>query len=241
VLGSDDQNAAHCVYPHNFVVVSPNGGEAWAPGAVESVRWSSTSDGGSGVGTADLDLSLDAGISWTTIAAGTPNDGTFHWTVPALPSTTARLRVVRRTLPGPGTAGGMVCSQDLSNGTFTILPPPGLAGTISEGGAAPLLLTKSPSGEIELTWGTPCGEPTGYAVYAGSLDALRAGTWDHAALRCASASELAEVVPADGPDRYYLVGSVAAAGEGSLGAGSDGKLRPEASSRCAPRTSLRCP
>jgi len=241
LLDADDRNAAHCVYPHTLQLTSPNGGEHATPGSTQTVRWTSTSDASGDSGTVDLELSLDAGATWSAIATATPNDGTFDWTVPGTAGTSARLRVVRKTLPVAGNPGGSVCSQDTSNASFTIDPPPSVPGTIADGGDARLVLGREAGGDVTLSWGEPCGTPTGYAVYAGFLESLRADVWDHVAVRCAGATPREYRVHAEGADQYYLVSAVAWGGEGSLGAGSDGKLRPESPGHCAARAELRCP
>jgi hypothetical protein len=59
-----------------LTLTSPNGGEAWAADAAHDITWVST-DAGDSVA---LLWSSDGGATWETIAAATPNDGTYAWT-----------------------------------------------------------------------------------------------------------------------------------------------------------------
>ncbi|MCE9581451.1 MAG: FG-GAP-like repeat-containing protein [Planctomycetes bacterium] len=88
-----------------IMVTSPNGGESWSAGGSETVTWAAAGFGG----TVDVQISTD-GVSWTTLAASTPNDGSTGVTAPTTLSTTARVRVKQ-------TAGSMT---DDSDADFTI-------------------------------------------------------------------------------------------------------------------------
>jgi hypothetical protein len=63
-----------------------------------------------GVGDVIIEYSTDGGASYSVIAASTPNDGSYTWTVPNTPSTTCLVRVSE-------TAGSL---SDTSNATFAI-------------------------------------------------------------------------------------------------------------------------
>ena len=75
-------------------VTSPNGGEAWIVGAAKSITWTATDN--VAVTSVDLALSTNGGSSWTNIATGLANTGSYAWTVPNSPTTTARVRVIAR-------------------------------------------------------------------------------------------------------------------------------------------------
>ncbi len=70
-------------------VVEPNGGERWKVGMKATIRWRS----GGFSGKVRIELSTDAGLSWRTIIAGTPNDGAQQWKVPRSQTTQGRLRI----------------------------------------------------------------------------------------------------------------------------------------------------
>jgi hypothetical protein len=73
-----------------ITVVSPNGGEIWPIGGVQTIRWTSSSV----TGNVRIDLSRNGGSSWSTIMASTANDGSEPWTVTGPTTTGARIRIV---------------------------------------------------------------------------------------------------------------------------------------------------
>jgi|GEM_PF-511459 len=88
-------------------LVSPNGGEVYAADSVVAIEWQ-----GSGVKEVTLDLSVDSGISWRTVRWLSQGDsGRFQWTVPAVPTTRALVRVT-------GISDARLV--DRSDATFTI-------------------------------------------------------------------------------------------------------------------------
>jgi len=89
-------------------VTYPNGGESLTAGSSVNITWSSVGS----FTTVNLDYSSDGGTSWSSIAAGTANDGTQAWTVPAGTTTTGRVRV----------SGGT--ATDMSNANFSIVAAP---------------------------------------------------------------------------------------------------------------------
>ena len=81
-----------------LTVLRPNGGETWLANQTFAIRWRSHDS----LGTVDIELLQDGTADPVlTIAADTPNDGEFFWTVPASipPGSNYRLRVVRQDLP----------------------------------------------------------------------------------------------------------------------------------------------
>ena len=77
----------------NEVVLSqPNGGEFFAPGEPQIIRW----DAPAGTTPFHLEYSLDNGTSWNTIASAVPADQRyFTWTVPQAVSGEALVRITR--------------------------------------------------------------------------------------------------------------------------------------------------
>ena len=92
--------------PPHVTVVYPNGGERWRVGRRRPITWTS-----SGVGSVDVALSRDDGASWIPLAAGTPDDGSFTWTVRRPPTGLARVRV---------SASGDASVSDASDAVFRI-------------------------------------------------------------------------------------------------------------------------
>jgi len=89
-------------------VVSPNGGESWAPGSTQSIAWSSV---GVTISSVKIELSTNGGSTWTTLAASASNTGVYSWTVPSTLSTTCLVRI-----SDTGTSG----LSDVSDGYFSI-------------------------------------------------------------------------------------------------------------------------
>jgi endonuclease/exonuclease/phosphatase family metal-dependent hydrolase len=97
-------------------VTAPNGGESWAGGSSQTIRWTST-----GVTNVKLEYSLDGGASYTVITASTgASAGSYNWTVPASATTNARVRVS----DAAGTA------SDVSDAAFTITVSAGPAQVV---------------------------------------------------------------------------------------------------------------
>ncbi len=239
-LGDDDRDAAHCVYPHRLTLESPNGGEAWEAGSVHSIAWSSTAEDGPDTGVVSLEHSTNGGVSWAPVAADIPNDGSYAWRVPDSPGSSHRLRVIRhhRGTSVPATYPP-ACSVDASAASFTILPHVPQAGGVPDGvsaGSSGLSIDRGFAGALVLNWSPSCsGEATDYVVYEGSLDALRAGTWDHAPVACGTTGDPWLTVLPGGGSRFYLIGATAGGREGLLGRSSDGTPRPASTSACSPR------
>ncbi len=115
------------VSPCVVTLTSPNGGESWVEGALHSITWGSTGDCGSN---ARLEL-LRNGTVCAVIAAATPNDGAFAWTVTQCSDETDGYRI-RVSDPTSG-------ANDQSDGDFTIeeaVTPCAIAVTSPNGGEA---------------------------------------------------------------------------------------------------------
>ncbi|MDX1390001.1 MAG: matrixin family metalloprotease, partial [Acidobacteriota bacterium] len=240
-LGDDDRDAAHCHYPHGFGLVAPDAGESWAVGTVHEILWSATPESGDDPGTVTIELSTDNGQSWSPIAVDEINDGAFLWTVPDAPTGQAKIRVTRPNLVSPTPAPyPSACSGATSAGSFAIAAP--LPGTVPDGFAgAPLTVDRGDNGEIVLSWDPSCsGDAQDYAVYEGSLDALRTGVWDHVPVSCSAGTDLNEsIVPGIGA-RYYLIAPLAGSAEGTLGRSSAGLDRPVGTVSCGTREPASC-
>lgn len=86
-------------------VLSPNGGEMLEAGTTVDITWSATV-----VDFVDVELSLDAGATWSTLFAATPNDGSQAWTVAGASTLEALIRV----------SATDDSASDASDGTFLI-------------------------------------------------------------------------------------------------------------------------
>ncbi|MBI5836794.1 MAG: T9SS type A sorting domain-containing protein, partial [Candidatus Eisenbacteria bacterium] len=78
--------------PPSASLTAPAGGETWAVGSGQNITWTATDN--VGVTSVDLAYSTDGGATYAhPIGTGIANSGSYAWTVPATPSTTARVRV----------------------------------------------------------------------------------------------------------------------------------------------------
>lgn len=87
-------------------VTSPNGFEKFRVGHVEAIRW----DAQGIAGTVNIDVSHDGGANWSTVVAGTANDGQFDWT-PTTYTLNGMIRVSSAANPA---------LFDVSNAPFTV-------------------------------------------------------------------------------------------------------------------------
>ncbi|MBI3195277.1 MAG: choice-of-anchor B family protein [Ignavibacteriae bacterium] len=68
----------------------PNGGEVWQIGTQQSISWSSLL-----VDSVTIELSVDSGMTWTTIVEGySAPSGSYVWTVDGAGTTTAMIRIL---------------------------------------------------------------------------------------------------------------------------------------------------
>jgi hypothetical protein len=104
---ADTSNANFTILQPAIAVTSPNGGESWGIGSVQTIQWSSVAISGS----VNVELSRDGGTTYETLFAGTTNDGTESWTVTAPVTTNARIRVTSVSAP---------TVSDVSNAPFEI-------------------------------------------------------------------------------------------------------------------------
>lgn len=117
-------------------VTAPNGGEVLSAGSVQAITYTATDpDSGPNALTVSLDYSTNSGSTWSVIATGQANSGTYNWTVPNLTSSTVRVRV--RAYDGADEA------NDTSNANFSIVQ-----------NQLPIVAVTSPNGGETLTAGS---------------------------------------------------------------------------------------
>ncbi len=97
-----DQAVPHLYYP--------NGGEKLLAGLAYAITWEEGLFAGSSV---VLEYSNDNGATWNLIHGGTPNDGSFSWTIPDDPSTQVLVRASEL---------GNLSVNDVSDAVCTIAP-----------------------------------------------------------------------------------------------------------------------
>jgi hypothetical protein len=74
-------------------VNSPNGGESYDGGSMQTITWNATDN--LGVTTVDIYLSVNGGSTYPfTVATGETNDGTYDWPVERVNSANCLIKVV---------------------------------------------------------------------------------------------------------------------------------------------------
>ena len=105
-LAADDSDATFTIALAGRIL-SPNGGETFNGGSVQTIMWSEHPDATS----YNLKVSYDNGATWADIAAGIA-DTSYLWTVPEVNTETALIRVISRA--------GVWLRSDDSDAPFTI-------------------------------------------------------------------------------------------------------------------------
>jgi hypothetical protein len=97
----------------SVAVTSPNGGESWLAGSSHAITWTATDAEGIAANSIVLEYSVNNGSSWLPVASGVANSGTFSWTVPSNPSTTALVRATAADIHAN-------TASDASDAVFTL-------------------------------------------------------------------------------------------------------------------------
>jgi hypothetical protein len=94
-----------------ITVVAPNGGEVWQALTTQNIVWATQGT----VGPVHIELTTNAGASWSDIIASTDNTGYLGWVVPDSPSSACAVRISQASTGTPA---------DTSDAVFTISAPP---------------------------------------------------------------------------------------------------------------------
>ncbi len=140
-----------------FTVSAPNTAVSYVGGSTQTVTWAVAGTTANGVNCANVDilLSTDAGNTWSTLLAATPNDGTQAVTIPNTAGTSNRIMV----------KGTNHIFFDVSNTNFTITT--GSAPDTTAPTAATLSASGTTQTTTNLSWSgaTDNIAVTGYDVY----------------------------------------------------------------------------
>jgi subtilisin family serine protease len=136
---SDVSNAVFTISDQTAPAVTvnaPNGGETWIVGSGHNITWTATDL--IGVTSIDIDYSTNNGASWTSVATGEANDGTYAWTIPNTPSTQALVRV--KAYDAAANVGSDVSNAvfTIAASTHTIVASAGAGGSIDPSGNVPV-------------------------------------------------------------------------------------------------------
>lgn len=86
---NDTSDATFTIQNKSITLTSPADGTVWGIGDSKSITWTSQNV----IGNVRIEISRNAGSSWTDIAASVSNTGTYPWTVTGPASTDCRVRV----------------------------------------------------------------------------------------------------------------------------------------------------
>ncbi|MEY3442039.1 MAG: hypothetical protein RLZZ519_320, partial [Bacteroidota bacterium] len=108
----DQSDAVFTIGPVTPVIVldAPNGGQSFYAGTNTTITWRT---GFVLNPTIKLEVSTDAGATWSVITGATANTGSYTWTVPPSPSTQCRVRA---------SDASNSTTNDMSDANFTIFP-----------------------------------------------------------------------------------------------------------------------
>lgn len=141
-----------------FSVSSQNTATTYSGGSSQTVTWNVAGTTANGVNTANVDIlwSTDNGNTWTTLLAGTPNDGSQAVTIPNISTTSGRIMV----------KGSNHIFFDVNNANITVNAGSGTSDTTPP--TAPnLAASGTTSTTTNLSWSgaTDNVAVTGYDVY----------------------------------------------------------------------------
>ncbi|MCF6270310.1 MAG: hypothetical protein L3J41_11400 [Melioribacteraceae bacterium] len=120
--------------PQEIEILSPNGGENWAAGTSQEIRWSSKD-----VSFVKIEYTIDNGVNWVTIVESTLSDGFYTWEqLPTGAATNCRIKISDAADGSP---------SDMSNDLFSITPEPSIDLTSPNGGE-----TLQSGSSINITW-----------------------------------------------------------------------------------------
>ncbi|WBV60907.1 M12 family metallo-peptidase [Chryseobacterium camelliae] len=144
-----------------FSVSSQNSATTYSGGTSQTVTWNVAGTTANNVNAANVDIlwSTDSGNTWTTLLAGTPNDGSQAVTIPNVSTTTGRIMV----------KGSNHIFFDVNNANITVNAGSGSSDTVAP--TAPVLAasgTTSTSTNLSWSGATDNVAVTGYDVYQGA-------------------------------------------------------------------------
>jgi len=128
-------------------VTSPNGGEAWAAGSTQTIRWTYTGNPGSYVKIELLKGGVPSGTISSSMSIGTGGNGSYNWAIPStqVSETDYRVKITSTT---------NAAYTDTSNADFTIIGPPPPAPTLKSPASAATVPILTPRLEWNASSGT---------------------------------------------------------------------------------------
>ena len=99
-----------------LVIGTPDGGESFVPGTSQTIAWATVGS----IPSVDLAYSADDGATWTPIASGVANTGSYAWTTPSIDSGAVLVRVASAANPSDFDESN--ASFAIGGGPFTVVP-----------------------------------------------------------------------------------------------------------------------
>lgn len=127
-----------------FAVIVPNGGETWSANSTQTITWS---ENGTAAHCANVDIliSTDNGVTFTTLLAATPNDGSQAISVPN--NITSDARILIQCAVSGATFKTTSTFFDVSNAVFNITAPLPIELTKFD-------VTKNAENQVVIDWKT---------------------------------------------------------------------------------------
>jgi hypothetical protein len=128
--GSDDSDADFSItQPPDVYLSSPTGRERWDAGSDHPITYrADDGDTDSNELVIDIEYTTDGGTAWLPIATGQANSGSYVWTVPDTPTSSALVRV--------WAFDGLLKGSDRPGQFFTIRESAGVRSTLTVQGAS---------------------------------------------------------------------------------------------------------
>ncbi len=158
---SDDAKVTVNATSGPFIITSQGSATTYTGGSSQNVTWNVAGTTANGVNAANVDIlwSTNSGTTWTTLLAGTPNDGSQAVTIPNVSTTTGRIMV----------KGSNHIFFDVNNANISVNAGSGSTDTVAP--TAPALSasgTTSTSTNLSWSGATDAVGVTGYDVYQGA-------------------------------------------------------------------------
>nr|WP_248574823.1 GEVED domain-containing protein [Flavobacterium sp. H122] len=143
-----------------FAITSQGTASSYTGGTSQAVTWNVAGTTANGVNCANVDIlwTTNNGASWTTLVAGTPNDGTENVTIPNASTSTGRIMV----------KGTSHIFFDVNNANITVTA--GSSDTVAPSAPTSLAASGTTQTTTNLSWtaSTDNVGVTGYDVYQGA-------------------------------------------------------------------------
>ncbi|WP_162089131.1 reprolysin-like metallopeptidase [Chryseobacterium aquaeductus] len=158
---SDDAKVTVNATAGPFIITSQGTSTTYAGGSSQNVTWNVAGTTANSINAANVDIlwSTNSGATWTTLLAGTPNDGSQAVVIPNVTTTTGRIMVKGSNHIFFDVNNANISVNSGSGGTDTVAPT---APTLSASG------TTSTSTNLSWSGATDAVGVTGYDVYQGS-------------------------------------------------------------------------